>query len=32
MADVRATIEKMQITRVTEEMIESDKGTTRKVH
>lgn len=32
MADIIATIEKMQITRVTNEMVEGDKGTAKKVH
>ncbi len=32
MADVIATIEKMLITRVTNELVEGDKGTLRKVH
>lgn len=32
LADVIGTVEKMQITRVTNEMVEGDKGTARKVH
>lgn len=32
MADVIATVEKMQITRVTNEMVEGDKGTAKQVH
>ncbi len=32
MADVITKIEKMQITRVTNELVEADKGTAKKVH
>ncbi len=32
MADVIATIEKMQITRVTNELVKGGKGTAKKVH